>query len=141
MCIHIVCVWGGGGALVGVLVVLAPIREALHATEITGQITIQLFVTRPVPTPQCSTGDRNHFDGILSSLWSELCLPSSSLSSTQSTIEKRETSQILYQRVNISSLFILSSGFPQCQAQFSCFSSLTTQLGLALFRLEICIGE
>lgn len=43
-----VCV---GGALVAVLVVLAPIREALHATEITGQITIQYLSLDLSQTP------------------------------------------------------------------------------------------
>lgn len=95
-----------GGAFIGFWVDLAPIREALDAIEITGQITIQWLVTRLVPTPQWSTGGGNYFDRILFSLWSELCLPLSSLSSAQSTNGQggKETSQILYQRTSCHSL-------------------------------------
>lgn len=52
-----------------------PAKEALHAIDITGQVTIQLLVTRLAPSSQWNIGDENCFDRILFSLWSKLCLP------------------------------------------------------------------
>lgn len=52
-----------------------PAKEALHAIDITGQVTIQLLVTRLAPSSQWNTGDENCFDRILFSLLSKLCLP------------------------------------------------------------------
>ena len=43
-------------------------KEALHTTEITGQVTIQLLVTRPAPSSLWNIGDGNHFDRIPFSL-------------------------------------------------------------------------
>lgn len=52
-----------------------PAKEALHAIDITGQVTIQLLVARLAPSSQWNIGDENYFDRILFSLWSKLCLP------------------------------------------------------------------
>lgn len=52
-----------------------PAKEALHAIDITGQVTIQLLVARLAPSSQWNIGDENCFDRILFSLWSKLCLP------------------------------------------------------------------
>lgn len=59
------------------------------ATEITGQGTVQLLVPGPPPGSQWDIRDGNRFDRVLLSLWSELCLPSSGVSSAQSSPEKK----------------------------------------------------
>lgn len=63
MCIHIVCGWGG--AFVGFLVDLAPIREALHAIEITGQLPSSDWSLDLSQPPSGALEMGNHFDRIL----------------------------------------------------------------------------
>ena len=78
------------------------------------------------PKPPVEHGGGNHCEGVLSSLWSKLCLPSSGLSSAPGTTGKKETIQVLYQSIKTFLLIALFSDFPPRQDRFGCFSSVKT---------------